>query len=60
MALKIDKLGGILVTVRLPPEPWLATTLSYEFDIDQSYLPGLISDLDGLLEQYPPGPSTSL
>jgi hypothetical protein len=51
---RIDQLGHVLVHVLLRPEDATGAMLEYELSLDQSYLPGLVSQLDALLEQYPP------
>jgi len=39
------RLGAIAVSVRVLAEPWRPIELTFRFDIDQSYLPGIIRRL---------------
>jgi len=50
--MKIESLGQILMKVETTPDN-LKQYHSFEFDVDQSYLPFLIKNLKEVLEKYP-------
>lgn len=50
--LKFEDLGRIEATVEITPD-YLNEHHTFQFNIDQSYLPALIRDCDRILERYP-------
>jgi hypothetical protein len=50
--LKMESLGQITMTVRITPEH-LSQQHSFEFAIDQSYLPGFLRECGEVLGEYP-------
>jgi hypothetical protein len=50
--LTAESLGGIEMVVHITPDH-LSQQHTFTFPIDQSYLPGLISDCKRVLDQYP-------
>lgn len=49
---KIDELGHIAASISLTPDH-LHQTHSFEFEIDQSYLPGIIASCDSIVSRFP-------
>jgi hypothetical protein len=49
-----DRLGHIRCSGTVMDDPGIGNRLNFTLDLDQSYLPQLISDLDHLIEVFPP------
>ncbi len=52
VTLRADKLGNIIMSVDITPD-YLTQKHSFEFTIDQSYLPAFISACGDMLSKYP-------
>jgi hypothetical protein len=48
-----DGRGHIDIACRLTNEPGIGDTMSFRLDIDQTYLPAILSSLDEVLAAYP-------
>lgn len=51
--LTVDNGGHIAVEGMAIDQPGIGTELKFAFDLDQSYLPKIISDLDEIVTKYP-------
>ncbi len=51
--LEVDDVGHIAVAGTAIDQPGIGTELKFAFDLDQSYLPKIISSLDEIVTEYP-------
>jgi hypothetical protein len=50
---KADRLGHISLTGELIDAPGIGNRLAFGFDLDQSYLPAIVAQLDSAIQAFP-------